>query len=367
MTRGVKFEQRFWAPALTATYPICPIPFKVDTYKGCVYNCAYCFARDLTNFHRRKRTKAFSSKLTVNDPVKFLQWFKGNYGRRDDPHKPDRVALNMRMPLKIGILADPCPPIERNYRVTEKFLRVLHLADYPVHLQTKNPGILAEILGRLGEGHNVCVSVTLISMDEEWCMKVEPGAPSPKNRLEGMQRIVDLGYPVFGRVQPAVYTVVLEQLPRLVPAFAEAGVWGFNTEGLKVRMAMPPYEQEIWESSPLRGTRTFYKARGTLAGADYVLSDAMKLEYIELAESLAAKHGLSYYSADNSPMGYGCGFECCGTEKLRDYTPFRYNLRSHAFGVMDDGDRLAACLANFTRQEKKGTVKQDIDQQLRER
>jgi hypothetical protein len=62
------------------------------------------------------------------------------------------------------------------------------------------------------------------------------------------------------------------------------------------------------------------------------------MQYIELAEKLAHENGLKYLSADNEPMGVGDGRECCGTEKLKDYRLFDYNLRSLAFGMLNESN-----------------------------
>jgi len=271
------------------------------------------------------------------------------YGKPKDYADAVTVAVNTRMPVKIGALSDPCPPIEPQFRITEAFLRILNLYDYPVQIQTKNPKIMAGILERIGPGANVAVSVTLISVDEEWSRRVETGAPSPRARLEGMAKIAELGYPVFAKVQPAIYPVILEQLPQIVPAIKEVGCWGFNTEGLKVRISMPKYEQRIWRRA-FGNVRDLYKGEmGIRESSDWVLRDEYKLQYIRMAIKLAEEYGLRYFSADNTPLGYGDGYECCGTEVLRQYTLFQYNLRTKAFGVFDPTDELAQCLFNFTR------------------
>ena len=165
MSRQVK--QFFWPLSVTSQWLICPVPLHLDTYKGCVHDCVYCFGRDLTNFHRRKQRADFVD-LTANDPDGFKRWMKRVYGRPRDYEQAITVAINARYPLKIGAISDPCPPVEAKYRITEAFLRILRLYDYPAQIQTKNPKLLYEILNRIGPGMNLVVSVTLISLDREW-------------------------------------------------------------------------------------------------------------------------------------------------------------------------------------------------------
>ncbi len=182
--------QRFWLPSVTSQFVICPIPFHLDTYKGCVHGCCYCFGRDLVNWSRRTRDLLFAD-LEANSPRLFAGWMRRVYGRRRNPRHAATVFINERVPLKIGAICDPCPPPERELRVTEEFLRILADYDYPVQIQTKNPEILREVLQRLGPGKNIVVSVTVISLDRQWTRRVEPGAPPPQSRLEAIKGITD--------------------------------------------------------------------------------------------------------------------------------------------------------------------------------
>ena len=387
-------DVHFWPPSVTSQFAICPVPFHLDPYNGCVHNCAYCFGRDLTNFQRRTGEEVSTDNLlggklvnlqrnveaqprftdlTVNDAKKFSRWMKKQESKEHDPTDAVSVALKMRMPLKIGAIGDPCPPHERDLHVTENVLRVLADRDYPVEIQTKNPVVLAEVLERLGPGENIVAAVTLVTLDEEWIKRVEPGAPSAAARLVAVKRIVEMGYPAMIKVQPAVYPRILKDLPRLAAAVKKSGAFAFQTEGLKVRIAMPQDERRIFDAA-LGNVRKEYGLRyGEKESSDYVLKDRYKLEYIELAELLAKRHGLRYFSSDNSPMGRGDSPECCGTEILRGYNVSTYNLRHEAFGLMKKDDPFAEVLVDFTKSTRsaKGaklrTVRSIIDDAVEEK
>lgn len=362
-------ETHFWSPSITSQFQICPIPFHLDTYKGCVHDCAYCFGRDLTNFHRRRHPEYRFTDLSVNDPVAFGRWMKREMAKPADVERAVSVALSMRMPLKVGAIGDPCPPQERELHVTENCLRVLGEYNYPTEIQTKNPSVLADVLERLGSGHNLVVTVTLVSMDAEWTKRVERGAPSPAKRLEGIKRITSLGYPVLVKVQPAVWPLVQDELCAIVPAIKEAGAFGWNTEGLKIRVTMGAAEKAIFDAA-LPGTREMYGSKwGVKEMSDYVLREEFQSQYIALSEHLGYKHSLEYYSADNALMGRGDGPECCGTTVLRDYRVNTYNLRHAAFGKLEEDDPFADVTVNFTRQavgsdKPQKTVREVIDGEL---
>ncbi len=170
------------------------------------------------------------------------------------------------------------------------------------------------------------------------------------------------------KVQPAVFPRVLRELPDLVRAIADAGCWAFNTEGLKVKIAMPQREQRVFAALGRNVRRDYREEVGHREGSDWVLRDEFKLQYIRSASELAKAHGLKYFSADNSPLGLGDGFECCGTERLRDYNVFAYNRRSQAFGVMQRSP-LGECAVRFVRSVRMRsfrTIHDAVDDQLKE-
>lgn len=337
----VVVDQHFWAPVFTSQFLICPIPFHVDTYAGCIFDCVYCFARDIKNFHRRKSGMKFATDIQLNDPVKFERWLK-NVIESENKTDPVVFAIRQRMPIKIGSLSDPCLGIERHHHVTEDFLRVLDKYDYPVQIQTKNPILLAEILAKFDHKLNVVCSITIITDKADRARLVEPFAPLPEQRFKGIKMLTELGYDVMVKVQPAIYPYILEDLENIVSKAKESGAWAFNTEGLKLKASMPKEEQLLVENA-LPGIREYYKKFGVKDRSDYTLSDEKKLEYIKLAVMLGSKYNIKYFSADNTPLGYGDGDECCGTEKLRNYKKFSYNNRTEAFGKEISFDEILNC------------------------
>lgn len=336
-------DERTAVPRVTAQYPVCPKPFALDPYLGCVHGCAYCFARQNSKFNRRRRFR----DLDGIRPVHFQKWMARIYRKEIDFTQAETVFINHRVPLHLGATSDPCPPQEKRYHITEGILATLADYDYPAVLSTKNPAILFDVLRRFGPGLNLVVSVSLISTSSKWLSRIEPGAPSPLRRLEAISRIVnELGYPVMLRVQPAIYPEVLADLPPLIEMAHQAGVWAFATEGLKLRIAMTAAENR--HLAPIRrGLRKSYRDRyGVVERINYLLRDEYVAEIQACAKQLARDHGLKYFSADNSPLGVGDGFECCGTEKLRNYKLWLYNTRSRAFGTLKRSP-LGQCLDNF--------------------
>jgi len=360
------FVQKFWKPSLTSQFPVCPIPFHLDTYRGCFFNCRYCFARDLTTFTRRNTENKSFTYIEGNRPEKIKAWLDKTIKKtKYDYNKGEEIAIKERIPLKIGANSDPLPHIEKRLKITYKILKAFHKYDYPIQIQTKNPEILLSYVDDF-EKPNWAVSVTLISLDEKFSKVCEPNAPTPKERLSYIKELTNKGIKVMVKIQPCIYPKILEDLPELIKGIKDAGVWAFNTEGLKIRKSMPLNEQKILQviGDYLKiNLKDFYKNESNLSSMDYELSKEKKLEYIKLASQLAKKYGLKYFVADNDEFGcIGSGCECCGTEVLHDYKIYGNNKRSLRFGIKSNvSNELGKCYVNFCRNmSKKLTINEHM-------
>lgn len=354
----MSIERRSWKPTITSQFTHCPVPFHMDTYKGCVFGCRYCFAVDLIKFARRNSEHKEFNYLVGNRPDLFNNWIERTLNKEYDYNKAEEVAFKERIPLKIGASSDPFPPIERKEKITYDILKILHKYDYPVEIQTKNPIILAEYAKEF-IGANWTIAVTLVTTDEEFSKIIEPYAPLPSKRLEAIKQLTDLGFKVMIKIQPAIYPKILTDLPVLIEEASKVGVWAFNLEGLKCRISMPKEEQATFQ---LIGDyldiniRDFYKNERKLEcnrGSDYEISNEKKMEIFKLATELASKYNMKYFNADNFMLkGIGCSCECCGTEVLRNYKLLSCDSRSNLFNNNKGSIELEKCAVNFIRGDK---------------
>ena len=350
-------ETRFWKPSVTSQYTLCPIPYHMDTYRGCSFNCSYCFAREMTTFHRRnKEGKEKEFTYLVGNRTDLLKkWIDKTLAKDFDYNKPEEVALKERIPIKVGATSDPFPHAEEKNRITFDVLKVFEEYDYPLEIQTKNPEGIVKIMDEF-DNPNWTIAVSLISTDEVFLKACEPGAPSAKDRLSAIKKLTDKGLNVMVKMQPAIYPKIKEDLPDLLREIKKAGCWSVNIEGLKVRISMSENEKAILnKTSELIGydVRKYYQENGIKTGSDYELSQDKKLEYITIAKKLCKELDLKFFVADNHHMGLGCNSECCGTEVLRDYKIWGNNSRSLSFPKTGkESSELGKCKVNFTRSKK---------------
>ncbi|MBN2838665.1 MAG: hypothetical protein JXM74_07895, partial [Fusobacteriaceae bacterium] len=183
-------ESKFWMPSITSQFKVCPVPFHMDTYRGCSYNCSYCFARDFVMFSRRNTEKTFTD-LVSNESDKFGKWVERTLKKDYCYTKSHEVAFKEKIPLKIGATADPFPFIEKTNKITYNVLKILNEIDYPVEIQTKNPEILLEDYYRELDNANHVIAVTIITTDESFAKVCEPNAISVERRLSAIRKLVD--------------------------------------------------------------------------------------------------------------------------------------------------------------------------------
>ncbi len=346
-------ETKAWYPSLTSQFLICPIPFHFDTYRGCQYNCSYCFARDFVTFSRRNSKHKESTYLIGNTPASFMKWMnKVDKQNEHNYNKGEEVAIKERIPMKIGATADPFPYIEAKERITHDILSTLDLFDYPTEIQTKNPEILASYCDEFKDA-NWTIAVTLISTDEKFIKICEPNAPSAQSRLDAIKKLTDKGFKVMVKIQPAIYPKVLADLPLLIKKVAEAGCWAVNIEGLKIRISMPKEEQKLFQTIGdylNLDLRDLYRTKGEKTGSDWEMSKELKQFYVDEAISHCKEHKIKCFIADNDMGKIGDGYECCGTGVLKDYKIWGCNSRTRSWGLADnESHELGKCVVNFTR------------------
>ncbi len=347
-------ERKFWAPSVTGQFIDCPIPYHLDTYKGCVYGCVYCFARNPVEFSRRNSSHKTFAHIVGNEPKKIEEWIERTLKKEYDFTHGEEVAFKDRIPLKIGANADPFPPIERSAKITYETLKVFEKYDYPLEIQTKNPAILAEYACDF-QNPNWVIAVTVISSDEEFIRIVEPHTPSIKERFDAIESLTKGGKNVMVKCQPAIYPKVISDLPEIVRKTASSGCFAINMEGLKITSFLTQRERDLYSkmSSALGyDVIDFYKQNGQRRNpAEWTIGNNETMEYLALGEELAHSYGIKFFCADDNVGKIGDSDECCGTEVLRNYTKWCGNRRTLSFGANCEkcSENIGLCVVKSSR------------------
>lgn len=166
--------------------------YTLNPYAGCTMACIYCYTRG-SKYGGDYKSVVYAKTNAV--PV--LKRQLKNSIRRDE-----------RGVIILGFAADPYPSIEQELNLTREILGIIKRYKFPIHILTKSKLIVRdmdilngiksdailpdELSNKLDNG--VIISFSLSTLDEKLAKVIEPGAPSPIERLEIMKKFSAAGF-----------------------------------------------------------------------------------------------------------------------------------------------------------------------------
>jgi len=168
------------------------LDYSLNPYSGCSFNCLYCYIRgshyggDTVQRLQIKSNAAEVLKKQLKRRVK-----KGEYGI-----------------IGIASSTEPYNELEKELKLTRRLLEIIARFKFPVSILTKSTLVLRDmdILKEINENAilppdlkprlkgGVIVSFSFSTPDEKLAKIFEPNAPSPKERLETLQKFKKEGF-----------------------------------------------------------------------------------------------------------------------------------------------------------------------------
>ena len=102
---------------------LCPLPLKLNTWRGCSGGCVYCSMRLQA---RLWKSRAGGGGPAPSDPNFLRSKFEGG-----DPDGFAQQLIRQRVPIQIGMQTDPLQPAERTRGATLEHLKILRDHNYP--------------------------------------------------------------------------------------------------------------------------------------------------------------------------------------------------------------------------------------------
>ncbi|MCK0143516.1 PA0069 family radical SAM protein [Aliiroseovarius sp. F20344] len=232
----------------------------LNPYRGCEHGCIYCYARPTHAWLGYSPGLDFETKLIARpDAAKQLE--------TELRRKSYRVA-----PLALGTNTDPYQPIEGRYRITRQVLEVLEQFQNPVMIITK--GTLIErdldILSRMAAKGLAQVGISITSLQPDLSRKMEPRVPSPKRRLQMIERLSGAGVPVRVMASPVVPGLTDHELEPIMQAGRDAGAVAASYILLRLPGEVAELFQEwLEEHYPDRAAKVMNRVREMRGGQDY--------------------------------------------------------------------------------------------------
>ncbi len=163
--------------------------YSVNPYYGCQFACIYCYTRGGSYGREPHKLAAKVNAPEVLDRQLRRRASRGEYGF-----------------IALGTSTEPYMEVERELGITRKVLSVISHYRFPVHVLTKSTlvvrdsDLLVEIAGRAalpldleGRVSGALVTVSMSTVDDELAKFLEPGAPTPSERFETLEKLRDEG------------------------------------------------------------------------------------------------------------------------------------------------------------------------------
>lgn len=156
------------------------LPFRwgANTYRGCEHDCVYCNAR-YTHEYLGLLTQEFAHKIIVKDNAADI--LDKEFSREEW----------RRTTVDLATVTDPYQPAEGRFNITRQVLRVFLKHHNPLMLTTKSTLVLRDldILTEIAQTGFLNVIITLPTLDETLRTRLEPNAPSVRERLQGIRTL----------------------------------------------------------------------------------------------------------------------------------------------------------------------------------
>ena len=232
----------------------------INPYRGCEHGCIYCFARPTHAYLGLSPGLDFETRLIARPEASDILAKE----LRAKSYKPRLIA--------IGTNTDPYQPIEKEHQIMRRILKVLNEFNHPVGIVTK--GTLIErdidIIEEMATKGLVRVGISVTTLDASVSRKMEPRVPSPKRRLQTIQRLSDAGVQVRLMASPVVPGLTDHELEALLEAGAEAGAIAASWILLRLpREVALLFKEWVEAEFPNHANKILGKVRESHGGKDY--------------------------------------------------------------------------------------------------
>ena len=197
--------------------------YSINPYEGCGFNCTYCYV------HGSKYGENLAEKIVIKKDAAAIL----------DKQLANRAKKNQFGIIAVGSATDAYMQLEEEIGLTKELLLVILKHRFPVFISTKSElikkdldllrqidanSILPEDL-KQNPGRGVIISFSFSTLDENLAKQIEPGAPSPQNRMETLKLFSDNGFLCGVNAMPLLPYIsdTEEEIEKIVAAAKQYG------------------------------------------------------------------------------------------------------------------------------------------------
>ena len=297
----------------------CSMPMTFDTYSNCSFGCMYCFSQFQRGIGKTKEEYLHKEVKNVSvDKIKKMFTDPDNHAGQFKEY------IKQRKVMQWGGLSDQFDGFERKRGVTLELLKFFKEIDYPLCFSTKATWFTEDerYMDLIRGQKNWNFKFSIITLDEHKAHVIERGVPTPKERLDAIERIAkaDAGGATL-RLRPFIIGVTTPTYLDLIKEAHERGADAMSTEFMCVEQRSPTLKQWIPTFNELCGFdfMSFYKKYSVSTG--YLrLNRKVKEPFMRNMKELCDKLGMRFYVSDAHFKELCCNGSCCGLPSSWNYS-----------------------------------------------
>ncbi|MEZ5345434.1 MAG: radical SAM protein [Pyrinomonadaceae bacterium] len=278
------FEETTTSSMITKSYAKNEVGYRliVNCYRGCIHGCTYCFARQYHEYIGYGAGTDFETKIVakINAP---------------DVLRRDLKKIRLKIPyLEFSFTTDPYLPLEANYLLTQKCLKVCAEFGVRAGVITKSPLVTrdSDILKDLDS--TVLFSIPFLT--KESSNPFEPYTPVPDARFRAMKRLADQGITVGIGIAPVILGYNDSEIPLLLEKAKDNGATKafmsfvhFDTDSIEQY-----FTQRLIETIPTKAAKILNHVKrernGNLRHRNYAERNSGKTERWDIAKNMFDLH-----------------------------------------------------------------------------
>ena len=299
--------------SFTSQFTHCALPFRLDSYKGCFYNCIYCYTRQINE--RFNKNAVIPTNFDIIEKL-MRKAFKEK--GLNDKTNLETQSLAKRIPVHFGGMSDPFPPQEVKNRITLKILKLLKEFSYPVVLSTKSIMPLRNQYFKLiTELPYISLQVSISPHRNQTNGRLELNTPSHNKRIEMLKKFSEVGIHTTCRFQPTFYNLIDSYIYDLINKLSEIGCHHIITEGYKHYSFTGKKTKRLLNDALDMDIQAEMKKVGSkFKGAYMEYPSKYKLNHLKNIAEAIRFSGMTFGSADNDLRLLGDNPCCCGISEL---------------------------------------------------
>lgn len=162
-------------------------PLACNLYIGCNHGCRYCYGPGILRASREKW------KIPV-ERAGIIKAFE----------KEARARAGSETPILFCFMSDPYNESEREKRITRRCLEIANECRLKIKILTKSKLVLRDLDLFREFGGRIRVGMTLTFFDEKKSREWEPGASSPRERIETLLELKSRGVETWASFEPVI-------------------------------------------------------------------------------------------------------------------------------------------------------------------